>query len=219
MSPRKERTFDPNTFLAQAGLGRTILQYPKNKVIFAQGEPCDAVFYIQDGRVKLTVLSTQGKEATIALLGPGDFMGESCITSDQPLRMSSALPLTDCRILRIEKTTMLKVLHREHAFSDLFVAYLVSRNNHIQEDLVDQLFNSAEKRLARILLLLAHFGKEGRSERVIPKMSQETLAEMVGTTRARVNFFMNRFRQLGLIDYNSGGLEVHSSLLDIVLHD
>jgi CRP/FNR family transcriptional regulator, cyclic AMP receptor protein len=219
MSPRKERTFDPKTFLAQAGLGRTILQYPKNKVIFAQGEPCDAVFYIQDGRVKLTVLSTQGKEATIALLGPGDFMGESCITSDQPLRMSSALPLTDCRILRIEKTTMLKVLHREHAFSDLFVAYLVSRNNHIQEDLIDQLFNSAEKRLARILLLLAHFGKEGRSESVIPKISQETLAEMVGTTRARVNFFMNRFRQLGLIDYNNGGLEVHSSLLDIVLHD
>ena len=146
-------------------------------------------------------------------------MGESCITSDQPLRMSSASPLTDCRILRIEKTTMLKVLHREHAFSDLFVAYLVSRNNQIQEDLVDQLFNSAEKRLARILLLLAHFGKEGRSESVIPKMSQETLAEMVGTTRARVNFFMNRFRQLGLIDYNNGGLEVHSSLLDIVLHD
>ena len=219
MSPRKERTFDPKAFLTQAGLGRTILQYPKNKVIFAQGEPCDAVFYIQDGRVKLTVLSTRGKEATIALLGPGDFMGESCITSDQPLRMSSATPLTDCRILRIEKTTMLKVLHREHAFSDLFVAYLVSRNNQIQEDLVDQLFNSAEKRLARILLLLAHFGKEGRSESVIPKMSQETLAEMVGTTRARVNFFMNRFRQLGLIDYNNGGLEVHSSLLDIVLHD
>ena len=219
MSPRKERTFDPKTFLAQAGLGRTILQYPKNKVIFAQGEPCDAVFYIQDGRAKLTVLSTRGKEATIALLGPEDFIGESCITSDQPLRMSSATPLTDCRILRIEKEAMLKVLHREHAFSDLFVAYLVSRNNHIQEDLVDQLFNSAEKRLARILLLLAHFGKEGRSETVIPKMSQETLAEMVGTTRARVNFFMNRFRQLGLIDYNNGGLEVHSSLLDVVLHD
>ena len=219
MSPRKERTFDPKTFLAQAGLGRTILQYPKNKVIFAQGEHCDAVFYIQDGRVKVTVLSTQGKEATIALLGPGDFMGESCITSDQPLRMSSALPLTDCRILRIEKTTMLKVLHREHAFSDLFVAYLVSRNNHIQEDLIDQLFNSAEKRLARTLLLLARFGKEGRTENVAPKISQGTLAEMVGTTRARVNFFMNRFRQLGLIDYNSGGLEVHSSLLDIVLHD
>jgi CRP/FNR family cyclic AMP-dependent transcriptional regulator len=218
MSPRKERTFDPKSFLAEAGLGRTILHYPKNKVIFAQGEPCDAVFYIQDGRAKLTVLSTRGKEATIALLGPGDFMGESCITSDQPLRMSSATPLTDCRILRIEKTTMLKVLHREHAFSDLFVAYLISRNNHIQEDLVDQLFNSAEKRLARILLVLAHFGKEGRSESVIPKMSQETLAEMVGTTRARVNFFMNRFRQLGLIDYN-GGLEVHSSLLDVVLHD
>jgi len=219
MSPYKERTFDPKTFLAQAGLGRTILQYPKNKVIFAQGEPCDAVFYIQAGRAKVTVLSTRGKEATIALLGAEDFLGESSITSHQPLRMSSATAITDCWILRIQKEAMLKVLHGEHAFSDLFVAYLVSRNNHIQEDLVDQLFNSAEKRLARTLLLLARFGKEGRTENVAPKISQGTLAEMVGTTRARVNFFMNRFRQLGLIDYNSGGLEVHSSLLDIVLHD
>jgi CRP-like cAMP-binding protein len=219
MSPYKERPFDPNTFLAQAGLGRTILQYPKNKVIFAQGEPCDAVFYIQAGRVKVTVLSTRGKEATIALLGAEDFLGESSITSHQPLRMSSATAITDCWILRIQKEAMLKVLHGEHAFSDLFVAYLVSRNNHIQEDLVDQLFNSAEKRLARTLLLLARFGKDGRTENVVPKISQETLAEMVGTTRARVNFFMNRFRQLGLIDYNGGGLEVHSSLLDIVLHE
>jgi CRP/FNR family cyclic AMP-dependent transcriptional regulator len=219
MSPYKERTFDPKTFLAQAGLGRTILQYPKNKVIFAQGEPCDAVFYIQAGRAKVTVLSTRGKEATIALLGAEDFLGESSITSHQPLRISSATAITDCWILRIQKEAMLKVLHGEHAFSDLFVAYLVSRNNHIQEDLVDQLFNSAEKRLARTLLLLARFGKEGRTKNVVPKISQETLAEMVGTTRARVNFFMNRFRQLGLIDYNSGGLEVHSSLLDIVLHD
>jgi CRP/FNR family cyclic AMP-dependent transcriptional regulator len=219
MSPYKERTFDPKTFLAQAGQGRTILQYPKNKVIFAQGEPCDAVFYIQAGRAKVTVLSTRGKEATIALLGAEDFLGESSITSHQPLRISSATAITDCWILRIQKEAMLKVLHGEHAFSDLFVAYLVSRNNHIQEDLVDQLFNSAEKRLARTLLLLARFGKEGRTKNVVPKISQETLAEMVGTTRARVNFFMNRFRQLGLIDYNSGGLEVHSSLLDIVLHD
>jgi CRP/FNR family cyclic AMP-dependent transcriptional regulator len=218
MLPLKERTFNPQTFLARAGLGRAILRYRKNKAIFKQGEPCDAVFYIQEGRVKLTVLSTQGKEATIALLGAGDFLGESCITSDQPLRMSSAKTITDCSVLRIEKAVMLKVLHAEHAFSDLFVMYLVSRNNRIQEDLVDQLFNSAEKRLARTLLLLARFGKEGRSENVVPKISQETLAEIVGTTRARVNFFMNRFRKLGLIDYN-GGLEVHSSLLDVVLHE
>ena len=218
MSPSKTRIFDPETFLAQAGLGKTITSYPKNKVIFVQGEPSDAVFYIQKGHVKLTVLSTQGKEATIALLGEGDFMGEGCITSDQPVCASFATTVTDCWVLRIEKEAMLNVLHREHAFSELFVAYLVARYNRTQEDLVDQLFNSAEKRLARTLLLLAHFGKEGRSESVIPKISQETLAEMVGTTRARINFFMNRFRQLGLIEYN-GGLEIHSSLLDIVLHE
>jgi CRP/FNR family cyclic AMP-dependent transcriptional regulator len=219
MLPCKERTFDPRTFLAQAGSGKTILRYPKSKVIFAQGDPCDAVFYIREGQAKLTVLSKQGKEATIALLGAEDFIGESCITSDRPLRMASAIAITDCSVLRIEKETLLKVLHREHAFSDFFVAYLVSRNNQIQEDLVDQLFNFAEKRLARILLLLAYIGKEGRSENVIPRISQETLAEMVGTTRARVNFFMNRFRQLGLIDYNGSGLKVHSSLLDVVLHE
>jgi CRP/FNR family cyclic AMP-dependent transcriptional regulator len=218
MLPRKGRIFDPKAFLAQTGLGRTILLCPKNKVIFAQGDPSDAVFYIQNGRARLTVLSTRGKEATIALLGDGDFIGEACITTDQPRRVASATAITDCRILRIEKTAMLDVLHREHAFSDLFVAYLVGRYSQTQADLVDQLFNSAEKRLARTLLLLARFGKEGRSENVIPKISQETLAEMVGTTRARVNFFMNRFRQLGLIDYN-GGLEVHSSLLDVVLHE
>jgi CRP-like cAMP-binding protein len=219
MLPCKERTFDARTFLSQAGSGKTILRYPKNKVIFAQGEPCDAVFYIRDGRAKLTVLSKGGKEATIALLGAEDFLGESCIMPDRPLRMVSATAITDCCVLRIEKEALLNVLHREPAFSDLFVAYLVSRNNQIQEDLVDQLFNFAEKRLARILLLLAYIGKEGRSENVIPRISQETLAEMVGTTRARVNFFMNRFRQLGFIDYNGGDLEVHSSLLDIVLHE
>jgi CRP-like cAMP-binding protein len=218
MSPRKVQTFDPKAFLAQTGLGRTILACPKNKPIFAQGDPSDAVFYIQTGRARLTVLSKQGKEATIALLGEGDFIGEACITSDQPRRVASATAITDCRVLRIGKAAMLEVLHREHAFSDLFVAYLVGRYNQTQADLVDQLFNSAEKRLARTLLLLARFGKEGRSENVIPKISQETLAEMIGTTRARVNFFMNRFRQLGLIDYN-GGLEVHSSLLDVVLHE
>jgi CRP/FNR family cyclic AMP-dependent transcriptional regulator len=218
MSPSKTRIFDPKTFLAHAGLGRTMTSYPKSKVIFVQGEPSDAVFYIQKGHAKLTVLSTQGKEATIALLGEGDFIGEGCITSDQPLRVASATAVTHCLVLRIEKDAMLNVLHCEHTFSDLFVAYLVGRYNQTQADLVDHLFNSAEKRLARTLLLLAHFGKEGRSENVIPKISQETLAEMIGTTRARVNFFMNRFRQLGLIDYN-GGLEVHSSLLDIVLHE
>jgi len=192
-----------------------MLQYPKNKVIFAQGEPSDAVFYIQAGQAKLMVLSTKGKEATIALLGEGDFMGEGCIASNQPIRVASATAITDCCVLRIEREAMLNALHREHAFSDLFVVYLVGRFNQTQADLVDQLFNSAEKRLARILLLLARFGKEGRSESVIPKISQQTLAEMVGTTRARVNFFMNRFRQLGLIDYN-GDLEVHRSLLEIV---
>ena len=219
MSPRKEGALIPKRSSAKAGLGRTLLRYPKNKVFFSQGEPCNAVFYIQEGRVKLTVLSTQGKEATIALLGPEDFVGESCITSDQPLRMASATAITDCCLLRIEREAMLKVLHGEHSFSDLFVAYLVSRNRRIEEDLVDQLFNSAEKRLARVLLLLVRFGKEGRSEVVVPQISQETLAEMVGTTRARVNFFMNRFRQLGFIDYDSGRLDVHSSLLDVVLHD
>jgi CRP/FNR family cyclic AMP-dependent transcriptional regulator len=221
MSPAKVRAFDPKAFLAQTGLGRTIQRYRKNTVVFVQGEPADAVFYIQEGRTKLTVLSKQGKEATIALLGPDDFMGEGCITSDQPVHMASATAITESCVLRIEKQAMLNVLHRENAFSDLFVAYLVTRNAQIQEDLVDQLFNSAEKRLARTLLLLARFGKEGRSEMVLPKLSQETLAEMVGTTRARVNFFMNRFRQLGFIDYNgyNGGLEIHSSLLDIVLHD
>jgi CRP/FNR family transcriptional regulator, cyclic AMP receptor protein len=218
MTPGKARKFDPKSYLAQTGLGRTLLQYRKKHAIFEQGEPADAVFYIQKGRVKLTVLSKQGKEATIALLGPEDFLGEACITCDQPQRMATATAITECSALRIEKQAMISVLHREHAFSDLFVAYLVTRNSQIQEDLVDQLFNSAEKRLARALLLLARFGKEGRSETVLPKISQETLAEMVGTTRARVNFFMNRFRRLGLVDYN-GGLEIHSSLLDIVLHD
>ena len=218
MSFGQARTFDPKVFLSQTGLGRVILQYPKNKVIFAQGDPGDAVFYIQTGRAKLSVLSARGKEATIALLGEGDFMGEGCIASDQPLRAASATTVTHCVVLRIDKDAMLNVLHREHVFSDLFVAYIVGRYNQTQADLVDQLFNSAEKRLARILLLLARFGKAERSENVVPKISQETLAEMVGTTRARINFFMNRFRQLGLIDYN-GGLEVHSSLLDIVLHE
>jgi CRP/FNR family cyclic AMP-dependent transcriptional regulator len=214
----RSRTFNPKTFLAQAGWGRTLVQYPKNKVIFSQGDICYTVFYIQKGRIKLTVLSARGKEGTIALLGPGDFMGEGCITSDEPLCASFATAVTDCWVLRIEKDAMLSALHHEQSFSDLFLTYLVSRCNQTQEALVDQLFNSAEKRLARALLLLARFGKEGRSENIVPKITQETLAEMVGTTRARVSFFMNRFKKMGLIEYDSG-LRIHSSLLDVELHD
>jgi len=215
--PSKTR-FSPEIFLGKAGLGRTIVEVPKKHVVFSQGDAGDSVFYIQKGKVKLTVVSERGKEATTALLGDGDFLGEECITASQPIRMATATAVTDCSVLKIERTEMLRVLHQEHAFSDVFVAYLLTRNIRVQEDLVDQLFNSSEKRLARILLLLAQFGKDGKPETVIPKMSQETLAEMVGTTRSRVNFFMNRFRKLGFIEYN-GTLQVHSSLLNVVLHD
>ncbi|MGA6988169.1 MAG: Crp/Fnr family transcriptional regulator [Terriglobales bacterium] len=212
------RPFDPKAFLADAGIGRTLHHYSPKQAIFSQGEPADAVFYIQEGRARLSVVSKQGKEATIALLGRGDFLGEGCIASDQPLRLTTATAITRCSVLRIEKSQLLQTLHAEHGFSDLFVAYVVERHNRTQADLVDQLFNSSEKRLARALLMLTHFGKEGRSEEVIPDISQETLAELIGTTRSRVNFFMNRFRDLGFIDYN-GGLKVHSSLLDVVLHE
>jgi CRP/FNR family transcriptional regulator, cyclic AMP receptor protein len=215
---KNAQKFDVHAFLSRVGLGRTILQYPANSAIYSQGNPADAVFYIQSGRVKLTVMSTQGKEATVALLKEGDFVGEGCITSDQSLRTTSALAITDSSVLRIERKVMLEVLHREHAFSDLLVAFLVVRNSQIQADLVDQLFNSAEKRLARALLLLTRFGKENRLEPVLPRISHEGLAEIVGTNRARVTFFMNRFRKLGFIDYN-GGLEVRSTLLDVVMHD
>jgi CRP/FNR family transcriptional regulator, cyclic AMP receptor protein len=191
----------------------------KKQPIFGQGESSDAVFYIQKGKVRLTVLSQYGKEATIGILNQGDFFGEGCLTG-QPLRLCSAAAMTDCSVMRIEKKSMMEVLHREHAFSDMFVAYLLTRNLRYEEDLVDQLFNSSEKRLARILLLLANFGKDKKPEVAIPKISQETLAEMVGTTRSRVSFFMNRFRKLGFIDYDVGKeLQVHSSLLHIVLHD
>ncbi len=179
--------------------------------------PADAVFYIEKGKVKLTVLSTRGKEAVVAILGSGDFFGEGCLAG-QPLRMATATAMTECSILRLQKETMVRMLHNEPALSELFMAYLLSRNVRIEEDLVDQLFNSSEKRLARILLLLTRFGKDGQHEPVVPKISQETLAEMVGTTRSRVSFFMNKFRKLGFIEYN-GGLNVHSSLLNIVLHD
>jgi len=215
------RDFDPNTFLATIGEGRKNLAVSKKQGIFAQGDAADAVFYIQKGRVKLTVVSKIGREATIGILGEGNFFGEGALAG-QALRMGSASAMTDCEIQRIEKNAMVAALHREHAFSDMFVAYLLARNIRYEEDLVDQLFNSSEKRLARVLLLLAHFGKEGVPEPVVPKISQETLAEMVGTTRSRVSFFMNRFRKLGFIHYAGGlegGLQVHSSLLNVVLHD
>ncbi len=214
---KKRRKFDPQTFLSTIDGGRSISSFSKKQTIFAQGDSSDAVFYIQEGRVKLTVVATGGKEATIGILNEGDFFGEGCIAG-QPLRMCSATAMADCSVMRIDKKSMIEVLHREHAFSDMFVAYLLTRNIRYEEDLVDQLFNSSEKRLARILLLLAHLGKSGKPETVIPKISQETLAEMVGTTRSRVNFFMNRFRKLGFVRYN-GELEVHSSLLNVVLHD
>jgi CRP/FNR family transcriptional regulator, cyclic AMP receptor protein len=221
MGPRaaakKRRDFDPHAFLATIGEGRKSLLFQRKQGIFAQGDTADAVFHIQTGKVRLTVVSNDGKEATIGILGDGEFFGEGALAG-QALRMGSAIAMTDCAVLRIDKKAMMKALHREHAFSDLFVAYLLARNIRYEEDLVDQLFNSSEKRLARILLLLAHFGKEGKPETVVPKISQETLAEMIGTTRSRVSFFMNRFRKLGFIHYN-GGLQIHSSLLSVVLHD
>jgi CRP/FNR family transcriptional regulator, cyclic AMP receptor protein len=219
VATKKNSKFDPKTFLSTLNGGRKIQAFSKKQTIFVQGDSSDAVFYIKEGRVKLTVVSKVGKEATIGILNEGDFFGEGCLTG-QRLRLCSATAMTDCSVMRIEKKSMVEVLHREHEFSDMFVAYLLARNIRYEEDLVDQLFNSSEKRLARTLLLLAHFGKDGNHETVIPKMSQETLAEMIGTTRSRVSFFMNRFRKLGLIDYDGGsGLQVHSSLLNIVLHD
>jgi CRP/FNR family transcriptional regulator, cyclic AMP receptor protein len=210
--------FDPKTFLSTIKGGRKIETFPKKQTIFAQGDSSDSVFYIQKGKVKLTVVSQIGKEATIGILNEGDFFGEGCLAG-QPLRLGSATAMTDCSVMKIAKKSMVEVLHREHEFSDMFVKYLLARNVRYEEDLVDQLFNSSEKRLARILLLLAQFGKEGKPETVIPKMSQESLAEMVGTTRSRVSFFMNRFREMGFVDYDGSGLQVHSSLLNVVLHD
>ena len=210
--------FDPKKFLAKIGEGRRVVQFSKKQAIFAQGDPADAVFYLQHGKVQLSVVSKVGKEATIGILNEGDFFGEGSLAG-QALRMGSATAMTDCTVMRIERRAMMAALHREHTFSDLFVAYLLARNIRYEEDLVDQLFNSSEKRLARILLLLAHFGKEGKPETVIAKISQETLAEMIGTTRSRVSFFMNRFRKLGFVNYDTNGLQVHSSLLNVVLHD
>ena len=221
LATKKTGSFDPDTFLATIGDGRKILAVPNKQTIFAQGDEANAVFYVQKGKVRLSVVSNIGKEATIAIVNQGNFFGEGSLAG-QLLRMGSAVAMTDCEILRVEKKTMMDALHRETALSEMFVAYLLARNIRYEEDLVDQLFNSSEKRLARVLLLLAHFGKEGIPETVVPRISQETLAEMVGTTRSRVSFFMNRFRKLGFIHYaggTEGALQVHSSLLNVVLHD
>lgn len=216
-APKRTLAFNPRTLLTRVNEGRSVESYRRKQVIFAQGDPADAVFYVQKGRVKLTVVSKQGKEAIVALLGPDEFFGEGCLAG-QPLRMSTATATEDTTILRVRKKSMVRLLHTDQRFSELFTTYLLSRNIRYEEDLVDQLFNSSEKRLARVLLLLAHFGKDGRRELVIPKISQETLAGMIGTTRSRVSHFMNKFRKLGSIDYN-GGMLVHSSLLNIVLYD
>ncbi len=216
-SHKRVPTLNPKAILARVCEGKSIATYRRKQVIFAQGDPADAVFYVQKGRVKLTVVSKQGKEAIVALLGADEFFGEGCLAG-QPMRMSTATATEDTTVLRLRKRAMMRLLHTDPRFSELFTAYLLSRNIRFEEDLVDQLFNSSEKRLARVLLLLAHFGKEGKREPVIPKISQETLAGMIGTTRSRVSHFMNKFRKLGFIDYN-GGMLVHSSLLNIVLYD
>jgi CRP/FNR family cyclic AMP-dependent transcriptional regulator len=221
MSPTPALKFNPDNFLATIGDGRKLLSIPKKQVIFAQGDSADAVYYLQKGKVRLTVVSKSGKEATLAIVSERNFFGEGALAG-QVLRMGTAAAMTDCEILQIDKKAMMDALHRENSLSDMFVGYLLARNIRYQEDLVDQLFNSSEKRLARVLILLAHFGKEGIPETVIPKISQETLAAMVGTTRSRVSFFMNRFRKMGFIDYAGGpegALQVHSSLLNVVLHD
>jgi CRP-like cAMP-binding protein len=218
MADVAQARFDPATFLAQAGLGRRIVRLNPKDTFFSQGDSADCVFYLQDGRAKLTVISKEGKEATIALLTVGDFVGEDSMAGTPGLRMATATAITPCSALKIERAEMIRVMHEEHAFSDLFLKFLLERSMRTQADLVDQLFNSSEKRLARILLLMADFGQPGEPESLIPKISQETLAEMIGTTRSRVSFFMNRFRKLGFIDYN-GGIKVHKSLLNVVLHD
>jgi CRP/FNR family cyclic AMP-dependent transcriptional regulator len=217
MKRKGKLPFDPKRFLAKVGKGKTISKYRKDQIVFSQGQVADAVFYIQQGKVKLTVISEQGKEAVVAILEPGQFFGEGCLNG-HPLRVASTRAMDECVITRLEKATMIATIHNEPEFSELFMTYLLTRNSRIEEDLIDQLFNSSEKRLARLLLLLANFGKEGRPEPILGKFSQETLAEMIGTTRSRVSFFMNKFRKLGFIEYN-GRLEVHNSLLNVVLYD
>jgi CRP/FNR family transcriptional regulator, cyclic AMP receptor protein len=217
MATKRRPSFDPKSFLAKVGDGRSIGKYRKDQIIFSQGDPADAVFYIQKGKAKVTVVSEQGKEAVVAVLGADEFFGEGCLAG-QPQRIANVAAMAECVIMRLEKAAVVRVIHEEPAFSEMFIAHLLGRAIRIEADLVDQLFNSSEKRLARMLLLLANFGKEGTPEPMIAKISQETLAEMIGTTRSRVSFFMNKFRKLGFIDYN-GGIEVHSSLLNVVLHD
>jgi CRP-like cAMP-binding protein len=217
MISKKKPQFNAKTFLAKVGAGRSVKHHATGQAIFTQADAADALFYIRRGRVKLTVVSSRGKQAVIAILGTGDFFGEGCLAG-QAARMSTAAAISECSVVRLEKAAAIAVIREEPAFSAVFLHYLLSRNIRIEEDLIDQLFNSSEKRLARVLLLLANFGKEGKPEAVIPKMSQEMLAEIIGTTRSRVSFFMNRFRKLGFIDYKHG-LEVHSSLLNIVLRD
>jgi CRP-like cAMP-binding protein len=218
MAKKRRPTFDPKSFLAEVGEGRTVSQYRKDQIVFSQGDPADAVFYIQKGKVKVTVVSDQGKEAVVAILGAGEFCGEGCLAG-QARRIATVRAMTECTIMRLQKTSIVRVLHDEPAFSEMFMSHLLARTIRVEEDLVDQLFNSSEKRLARLLLLLANFGKEGRPEPLIARISQETLAEMIGTTRSRVSFFMNKFRRMGFLDYNGQGLEVHSSLLNVILHD
>jgi CRP/FNR family cyclic AMP-dependent transcriptional regulator len=217
VAPKRTKPFTRQTFLATVGHGKTMLTSPKKQIVFSQGDAADAVFYIQEGQVALSVVSQQGKEAIVGILERTSFFGEGCLTG-QRVCMTTATVLEHSTLVRIEKQAMIDALHNEPTFSALFLTYLLSRNIRIQEDLVDHLFNSSEKRLARVLLLMAHFGKEGQSEAIIPKISQEMLAEMVGTTRSRVSFFMNRFKKLGFVEYN-GGVHVHSSLLNLVLHD
>jgi CRP/FNR family cyclic AMP-dependent transcriptional regulator len=218
MASKQPQPFHPKRFLTQVGSGKTTLQCRKSQIVFSQGDAADAVFFIQEGQVKLSVLSQQGKEAVVAILDRGNFFGEGCLVAGQQVCLATATSLGNSSIVRIDKRAMIDVLHRETTFSELFMTHLLYRNIRTQEDLVDQLFNSSEKRLARIVLLLAHFGKEGKPEPTIAKISQETLAEMVGTTRSRVSFFMNKFRKLGFLEYN-GGIHVHSSLVNVVLHD
>jgi CRP-like cAMP-binding protein len=222
MSPAQPRNgdevFDPEAFLARAGLGRRVVKLEKNEVAYAQGDLADTIYYIQSGRLRVTVTSTNGKEATIALVGAKEFLGENCMVSAHPLRLETATAMTECALLRISKPEMVRVLRQEPRLAEMFMSFLLARNARIQADLVDQLFNSSEKRLARILLLLAQFGKESKPETVVPKISQEILAEMIGTTRSRVSFFMNRFRKLGFIEYN-GEIRVHNTLLNIFLQE
>jgi CRP/FNR family transcriptional regulator, cyclic AMP receptor protein len=218
MKHAMKRVFDPIRFLDEMGAGGSPVRVRRKQVVFSQGDAADAVYLIQKGKVRLSVVSKHGKEATLALMGAGDFVGEECVSASPPLRFTTATAISDCDLLRIKKRRMMALLKTEHAFSDVFVAFLLARNARFQEDLTDQLFNSSEKRLARVLLQLSQIGKDGPPETVVPKITQEMLAEMVGTTRARVSFFMNRFRKMGFIHYN-GGLQVHNSLINVVLHD